>query len=901
MLKGKLSARCNPTELVNTDCFWRPSWVDHHVTLLVLLFYLIAVIVSIMLPHKFGTSYELRWFANIETNTIGTIWQVQTMFLSFGYAALAIAIQVFSYGSVSIGVSRKQLLKTIKADRFAISGLVANGVLAIKTTLKTVPIDSLICLAWLLLTISFLVNSTWKLLKLYSTPAAVDFLARETLKQSIIIRGNDQFEKQQRPINELQKLNVHTETNFVWESRKHNLKIPAPIPGRVIRSYNYREIANIPSVLNETSKSIIKKDAGEEQPREPIVILHRLPGERTELNSSLVTIKTDYRVTSHQQNAIVEALQRAVRYESADAVTADEEIELEATKLYDAISTGLTSGAFATAERAIKILWSIAYEISNTYDKSSTKSSPENDFLLDKIFHQLAHAEKHCIVSPQAADFFIRHTINNLNLSRTLSQKYYTHVCVQSLLRIWSDIVSHSTGERYKPSQFYALISLHSLTLSSKNDDDQQLTLQIVWALAEMTKRSLDAKHVQAATRCATALNKYFSEHTSNEEIIKNVSAAKLVLLSWKNYLKGTKDPRYIESNDLTKNIQLDDDIPSLLDAMKLLEDDNIAFRGWKHWELKAQIGIVAQPLEFTSYIDKTLLECILDSYGSFPPIENNSTANLYSRMRTLLDDDKFKTYEHYKQIRTELETELKNWRAKEMKRLANTPLSADSINELRDNIASALEREPRLSNRLPIIECIPPMKFHGTEILNYTDETSRQLLVPGVFDRTAYFSNLYCDGVAEQIHFGEESRIVNALLNLTGTHHVFSIESVSNHIDMLGNEASYFVLLTPYSISRVMLWEHSKFLERVSHFRLRCLTKSAILFDSRDTLFLYRSPEKRKGFTPVGVTDVALRVYEDVDWEFEPQIRIEVSEYFVLEAGNDPSIHFFDIVSDEQ
>lgn len=900
MLKGKLSTRCNPKELVHRDCFWRTSWVDHHVTLLVLLFYLIAVIASIVLPHKFGTSYELRWFANIETNTIGTIWQVQTMFLSFGYAALAIAIQVFSYGSVSIGVSRKQLLKTIKADRFAISGLVANGVLAIKTTLKTVPIDSLICLAWLLLTISFLVNSTWKLLKLYSTPAAVDFLARETLKRTIVTRGNKQFERLKKPIHKLRKLNVHTEVTYVWEHRQNSILVPPSLPGRVIDSYQYSAIAELRSDLDDLNERDPKDELEEKHQRNPIVIVHALPGMRTHLNRPLITIKIDYETSDEEQVSIIKDWQRTVSYAPPEVVTVDEEIELEAANLYDAISIGLRSGAFSKAQQAIKILWAIAFDISNTYSSTDTEKQPEQDYLLKRIFRLIAHAEQNCILSPQAANFFIEHTVSNLSLSRTLKQRNYAEACIHSIIRIWSDITAQPNSKDFETSLHYALTSLRSLTFSRKGDD-KELSLRTIWALAEMVKRSLDAKDAQAAIISATALDNFFSERTSNEEILDNVTAAKLVLSSWNKYLALKEESCHIENSAFTNAIQPSRSLDRLLRAMMLLEGGETALTTWRFWELKPQNSNVAQPLVFTRYIDETLLECVLKSYGRFLNIENNRIANLYSRMRVLLDSDPFNVHTNSDTRRQHLDERLKEWSIRETKRLAATNLSNERIEKLREELASTLLEEQRISDILPRSSKTPPFD-NGNPVIIGTDLLlPRQDLVDGVFNGHSSSISGFGSELAASFCEKENINIITELRSLEGTHHDYSVGSISFQIEELGDEAQYYVLLTSHHLWQFEMPGNQKKLKDISHFQLPSMEEDVILFDSRNTLSLYRAPEKKDGLTPIGTSDIALGVFEDVPSDSEPRIRIEAGEYFVLEAGNDPSIHFFDIVPDEQ
>jgi hypothetical protein len=63
----------------------------------------------------------------------GILWQVQTTFLSVGFAGLAIAAQLFAETPLAIGASRGRVLEQVWAGWFVGVGLVANAVIGVET------------------------------------------------------------------------------------------------------------------------------------------------------------------------------------------------------------------------------------------------------------------------------------------------------------------------------------------------------------------------------------------------------------------------------------------------------------------------------------------------------------------------------------------------------------------------------------------------------------------------------------------------------------------------------------------------------------------------------------------------------------------------------------------------
>ena len=121
---------------------------------------------------------------------------------------------------------------------------------------------------------------------------------------------------------------------------------------------------------------------------------------------------------------------------------------------------------------------------------------------------------------------------------------------------------------------------------------------------------------------------------------------------------------------------------------------------------------------------------------------------------------------------------------------------------------------------------------------------------------------------------------------------------AIRQAIDVLGEDARHYVLVTPYGgLTDLDDWysrEFQKALLRVQHIETSALEEEAILFDRRQALASYRFPEEKVGLTPVDGTSIALGVFEDVSDAPEPQVRIETGEIFVVWGGEVPSIRRF-------
>ncbi|SKS83358.1 Uncharacterised protein [Mycobacteroides abscessus subsp. abscessus] len=125
---------------------------------------------------------------------------------------------------------------------------------------------------------------------------------------------------------------------------------------------------------------------------------------------------------------------------------------------------------------------------------------------------------------------------------------------------------------------------------------------------------------------------------------------------------------------------------------------------------------------------------------------------------------------------------------------------------------------------------------------------------------------------------------------------------AIREQIEILGDQAEYYVLLTPYGgLVDVDGWyspEFSHALTSVIHIETSALDEEAILFDSRETLISCRKPEEKEGLEPVVDTSIALGVFDDVRDTDRPQVRVEIGEYFVVWSGDAPRVFRFGVGS---
>jgi hypothetical protein len=167
----------------------------------------------------------------------GILWQVQTTFLSVGFAGCAIAAQLFAEAPIAIGASRRRVLEYIGADRFVGVGLVANAVLGIETIWLSSGLGVLaISLVWFVPTIYLLLKSTIKLMDLFGNPSQLDEVVRASLVESLSSRIEEASRRYSRATQQLDGLAVWSKSSFDRTSSAATLRVPVRRGGFVIKA-----------------------------------------------------------------------------------------------------------------------------------------------------------------------------------------------------------------------------------------------------------------------------------------------------------------------------------------------------------------------------------------------------------------------------------------------------------------------------------------------------------------------------------------------------------------------------------------------------------------------------------------------------------------------------------------
>jgi hypothetical protein len=137
------------------------------------------------LAHYRGDSTWLAQHLPATKGSDGILWQVQTTFLSVGFAGLAIAAQLFAEAPLAIGASRGRVLEHIRASWFVGVGLVANAVLALETIWLPSTSGLAVSFAWSVATVIMLIVSTARLTRLFGHPSLLDEVVRSSMVETL--------------------------------------------------------------------------------------------------------------------------------------------------------------------------------------------------------------------------------------------------------------------------------------------------------------------------------------------------------------------------------------------------------------------------------------------------------------------------------------------------------------------------------------------------------------------------------------------------------------------------------------------------------------------------------------------------------------------------------------------
>ncbi|MFT3874451.1 MAG: hypothetical protein QM714_17700 [Nocardioides sp.] len=324
------------------------------------LFLVCTLIISVALlavAHYEGDPGWVRQHLPATAGGDGILWQVQTTFLSVGFAGLAIAAQLFAEAPLAIGASRDRVLEYIKAGWFVGVGLVANAVIAIETIWLPSGFGTLgVAILWFTPTVFMLVVSTTKLMQLFGHPSRLDEVVRVSLVDTLSTRLSAVSRRYADARRQLEGLVVADWSAGLPKASSATVRVPVSEAGRVIKTIRAKIVQQaIDSLgLRATEGSPTSSDPAEvyEPPRVSIDVE---PGDRTRLGETAFRVVTSKPLDEATTVRVVRLLQSSIELEPTGSVTPDEETDREIANLKDAIGTNLRSGALATAERALEL------------------------------------------------------------------------------------------------------------------------------------------------------------------------------------------------------------------------------------------------------------------------------------------------------------------------------------------------------------------------------------------------------------------------------------------------------------------------------------------------------------------------------------------------------------------
>lgn len=823
----------------------------------------------------------------------GTLWQVQTTFLSVGFAGLAIAAQLFSESPFAIGASRGRVLRHIWADLFVGVGLIANAVTAIAVLWMPSDLGTFICALWLFLTVALLVMSTGRLVRLFGKPSILDELTQRALVDALterLRRSSGQYASARRQLEGI------FDEEGTWGPSDVSILVPSPHSDLVVKGIKTALVQRAKALL-APPVSTMQGDDGIEAPyRPPQIWCHLEPGDRTRFGAIAFRISTVRPPDDTIRDQVVRLLQASVEFEPLGTVTPDEETDREIAHLKDAIGTSLRSGSFGTAERALALLGHVvrgAWIARPEHLASARRSSYARR---DWIYRSIGEVEQDALLSPRACDLFVGQAMERAIEAPRTGLPDYVDECLRSFTRIWLDVLMSTDPFAAVPSRIVTCVQNLAAYPLSDAHESSDAQVRATWAMVEMVKCALDAKQPEAARLAARELDGLSRYSDIGGRDAAHVRAGQLVLAGWLDYLADKGDERDPTDPALRTLVTPQGTRAEILLARSMLNRGATPFSRWDWWEMRPTSSVQAQLLELSEYIDRAELAALETSYGPLPSADDEETAFAYKRLYALLNPDGLddQASNRNSDLGSELAAEIAKWDAAEKGRLAREPLSKAKFDELRAGLVEALRRPQGLTAQIPLFAEAPEAADTSQPILGMNIRVPRYYLVDRVFNNTYADPKELGRMIARGFVEGEERRIVGELRALQGVAREPTVEAVREEVELLGSLAEYFVLATPFDgIGDPYEWYLGSFVEvltRVTHVRTASLNGEAFLFDSRTTLAAVRRPGDKDDLAPVPGSPIALGMFE-VEGQDEPQARIEASEYFVVWHGNAPHV----------
>jgi hypothetical protein len=819
----------------------------------------------------------------------GILWQVQTTFLSVGFAGLAIAAQLFAETPLAIGASRGRVLGHVWAGRFVGFGLVANAVIGIETIWLPSDLGVLfITTLWFVPTVVLLVLSSVRLMRLFGHPSLLDEVVRSSLVNVLGERLEAVARRYASARDELEDL-FPLGTAMGVATSTVSLRVPVPRCGLVIKSVKLHVVrwamTTVAPQVTESAASDSEEGALYEPPQ---VTLTVEPGDRTRLGETAFRVTTSQSLDAAAQGRLIRGLQSSIEFESPGFVTPDEETDREIANLKDAVGTSLRAGAYGTAERAMELLGDIVRGVWTARPESLTSSRRSSFTRRGWLFRSIGEAEQDVLLSPRAAGLFVSQAMTRAVEAPRAGSPEYVDECLRSFTRIWYDILRYGTPEfETIPSRITVCVQNLAAFSYSAADQSEDLQARATWTMVELVKLAIDANKPEGARAVARELQGLFEYSDPGGGRRAHVRAGQLVLAGWLDYLAGTHDPRSPGDAELRALVTPRGRWREILEARTLAERGEAPFSRWDLWEIETSTSGRAQVLQLSSYIDRAELAALALSLGPLPAANDQDLASTYRRFINILDEGDRTLTPQENSLRQRLAEEVGKWEAAEDDRLADEPLSDERLSALKAALRESLNTEQRLAATIPIVDHVPATLENPQPILGMNFRVPRHYLLDRVFNQTYADPEDLGRMIARGFADGEERKIVDLLRSEEDAVSPPTARAIRQQIEAAGDDAAHYVLVSPYGgLIDIDEWFSTDFqqsLTRVTHVETAALEEEAILFDRRTALASCRRPEEKDGLAPVEGTTIALGVFEDVQWEGEPQVRIETGEFFIV------------------
>lgn len=862
-----------------------------------------AFALSLMVLAVFRHGSDPAWAKHIPAvaGGDGILWQVQTTFLSVGFAGLAIAAQLFAEAPLAIGASRGRVLVYVWAGWFVGVGLVANVLIGIESIWLPSDLGVLaVAVFWFVPTLVLLVVSTIRLMRLFGHPSLLDEVVRLALVETLASRLDEVSRRYSEARSQLEELIRSDVSIGSLEPSAVTLRVQVPRVGLVIKAVKPQLVRRAIASLAPRATEGVAGDTTVGDLYTPAQIsLDVEPGDRTRLGETAFRVSTVKELDRAGRDQLVRLFQSSIEFEPPGFVTPDEETDREITNVKDTISTSLRSGAFGTAERALELLGHVILSVWTARPESLSSSRRSSFTRRDWLYRSIGEAEQDVLLSHRAAGLFIDQAMTRALESPRTGSTEYVDECLRSFTRLWSDILLYGGGEfdSLPPRITICVQNLAAYSFST-SDKREDLEARATWAMVELVKLALDARSPKAARLAAEELNGLFEYSDRGGRGRAHVRAGQLVLSGWLDYLAAKGDPRNPVDAQLRALVTPAGTWDEVLSARDLAERGAAPFSRWDWWEMTSTNSRHAQLLELSHYIDRAELSALASSHGTLPPATDQEAASEYRRFMQLLDEDGRQLSPMETRLRQRFSEEVSKWDAAENDRLAQEPLSRNKIAALETALRENLNTRERLAAQILTINDPPQVADQSKPILGMNFRVPRHYLVDEVFNQTYADPKDLGEMIARGFTEGEDQKIVGTLRSQQPDLLDPTAEKIRQHIDALGDDSTHYVLVTPYGgLMDIEGWYSGEFrqaLSRVTHVETAALDNEAFLFDRRVALSSCRRPEEKKGLTPVEGTSVALGVFEDVQTSRDPQVRIETGEFFVVWASDASGVHRF-------